>query len=1339
MERADISRMAFDPSKHYSSVRMQQGRVVVDDDWNENERIKDEDQRRSRVEIVGANGSPDEGFRIQDPPRIEGGFINFDILPGSFYLGGLRLELENKESYRQQEDWLGFPDHNDPAPAAERYDLVYLEAWQQSVSAVEDDELLERALGGPDTSARVRTLRRVRLKTDVQTDDCEKAWVKLKEEWKRQGLGTIDEQNLLVPNVKLTVSFENNGEPEDLCTPRRQGGYLGAENQAIRVQLIDKDHFAWGFDNASDLYRVRVSADGTGVRKIVTLLTAPKDQAHHPVSGEIVEILPWGSILPNGEKVADMVGHLSRVETSYDLDKKELTLATPIPTNLDQKWLAASNDDYFFMRVWNRGADRSSEPGIRFTNGTPVTLGRTGLQVKIEGPDRIAGDYWIIAARPETPNKVVPWELEKGVSPHGVRRFYAPLAIIDWKTELRRIRGEVVQDCRRTFPHLVDIPRSFCTIAVEPGQDIHKALIEVIRKGGGCICLLPGDHILEKPIDLSNCSGIWLRGFGSVTRLYVSDQLKGSAPFILNGSSDISFESFVVFNRTASMVWSCQRTKNLTIKNMVVSTTLVKGKQRIVSISGDQCHQWRLENNVFSGPVVIGGTLLSDSSIFGNVFQGIHRGIDLRYIQRSSVRGNRFSGLHRIVIKDHEFKIEDLRKDVNIRNLHFFNLTLRPFLPALKPEVAPDYVGIDVSALFETDIIDNHFKGSVGIDCELVENGKIHSNDFITTVTGVSCGLVHGLLFSENRIGLKAEGENKEKEVQCRLGLAILGDSINCQVVNNSFANVQEGIVFESDIGGKRAISRDFSVNLLAMKNITGDMAKQAMADSKVRIQERLDKLLLLNSNYFRVGKCEHTLIENNRFNASQTAIEWSGTKHIVDFRIANNTFIGCQDVAIQIEPDDRIFFLSDPVDTKVRLIEKNRFEVYSGAVRTTIGAVRIEKNDIRIKTPPMVFVPAIDFILAAAENVYKLVPFTGAVKANDTPMMRMVATEAFNSIEKNPGIIDKSSYSKTLENNILKKYAPQKGDVLADTSFVMKTFADIGEINFIGPLLNESVIKSQVSTEGFAVNLSGIQNRAVHNRIYSNNTRQPGGILFHVVSGEVRDNEVSVPGTALLLNGKLGLSAAYRGVEILGNSLNATGVPGDKKAVYALAIPSLSAGNIAITNNQFRGSVMVGGDPIAAQGFGKKEKYEVLDKVIHYNVVKYDMTTYTMAAVNKAFPVLAGTFGQFTLPSIVIPVWLLDPHADRPVVQFSNNRIIQGWLGIFQALSGAYWSQSLLKKQGNKALVANLNGNVIDYGGSIVGYDIIMVGNQSQLALKYRVAVARDTIVANIPKAISF
>ena len=91
MATIDLSRSATEFRKHFTSVRAQMGRVFTDDDHNDNERLHGEDERRSRVHIIGPAGSPDDGFLIQNPV-VTNGKINFDITPGSFYLGGNRLD-----------------------------------------------------------------------------------------------------------------------------------------------------------------------------------------------------------------------------------------------------------------------------------------------------------------------------------------------------------------------------------------------------------------------------------------------------------------------------------------------------------------------------------------------------------------------------------------------------------------------------------------------------------------------------------------------------------------------------------------------------------------------------------------------------------------------------------------------------------------------------------------------------------------------------------------------------------------------------------------------------------------------------------------------------------------------------------------------------------------------------------------------------------------------------------------------------------------------------------------------------------------------------------------------
>jgi hypothetical protein len=533
----DLSRVGTNYRKHFTSVRAQMGRILSDDDHNDNERIHGEDERITRVHVIGPAGSPDSGFLVQNPTVAANGLIDFQIAPGTFYLGGNRLELEQAEQFQTQSDWVNMTIADRPAAPAgvSRFDLVYLECWLQPVSAIEDSELFEIALGGPDTSVRMRLMRRVRVAAGGATGDCHEDWATVTGQWAAAGLGTLNAQDELVVDTLLQVGFAAGTSKQDLCTPPAAGGYLGAENQAIRLQFVDATHFTWGFDNAAPLYRVTIGPNSIGQLRKVTLQTAPKDQAHWPVAGQIVEVLPWSAVLANHEKVAEVSGFLARVDVSYDPDTQELFLAADVPAGFGENWLTRPDanglkPEFFFLRVWDRGTDITSPVAIPFVTGTPTALGHTGLTATFTGNDHHPDDFWIIAARPESPNRVVPWLLESGRGPHGFRRFYAPLAVIQWTPAGSSATGQVIHDCREKFPPLTRI-RTCCTYTVGDGTQSFGAFakiqdaIDALPADGGEVCLLPG--VYKENFRIVNRRGVSVHGCGAHTVLMDDGNAKG--------------------------------------------------------------------------------------------------------------------------------------------------------------------------------------------------------------------------------------------------------------------------------------------------------------------------------------------------------------------------------------------------------------------------------------------------------------------------------------------------------------------------------------------------------------------------------------------------------------------------------------------------------------------------------------------------------------------------------------------------------------------------------------------------------------------------------------------
>jgi hypothetical protein len=162
--KGDFSRIRFERSKHYTSVLMQQGRVQLDADANE-QRFIDERMRVSETaDVVGPDGAPIHaaGFGI----GLRGDGASLTIGQGRFYIDGLLCENEAPLDFTGQ-DYLIDPNTQIGAMLdnLRRGGLqsmqVWLEAWQRFVIPLDDPAIKEVALGEADTTARIQTVWRV--------------------------------------------------------------------------------------------------------------------------------------------------------------------------------------------------------------------------------------------------------------------------------------------------------------------------------------------------------------------------------------------------------------------------------------------------------------------------------------------------------------------------------------------------------------------------------------------------------------------------------------------------------------------------------------------------------------------------------------------------------------------------------------------------------------------------------------------------------------------------------------------------------------------------------------------------------------------------------------------------------------------------------------------------------------------------------------------------------------------------------------------------------------------------------------------------------------------------
>jgi hypothetical protein len=511
----DRARVSHDPSRDYRAVVLQQGRVTLEADGNEASRIFEDGLRADVIDIVGPYGTPDDGYKVS---AAGAGFL---IGPGSYYLGGWRVQLAREMPLAPGPDAL---DLAAPTLAAGNYAIALL-LTEQEVSAVEDRALLEVALGGPDTCQRTR-LMQSGVAIRVRGDDCSSAEQGLDAALLSQGAEHDHATGMLKPTARLQVHVVSPPVPADPCDPPASGGYLGADNQLIRLAVVSynlsrrRGRLVWGFDNSSTLYRASTT-DG----QVLTLEGDPIDSDHAPRMGQAVEVLQTRKRFDHGDVVAADSGLVTKVAQPYNSDLRTVQLAATLAAES-----RGDADHPLFLRLW--------QSEIPFENESPVDLGDTGLAVTLSltaaltaaltappGPV-VARPFWTFAARPSTPVMIYPRRCLDGPQPpEGPRQWLAPLAVA-----MVAGRGAtVLDDCRDTFLPLTKLKPGCCGVMLDADmhgrRDFIQRALDRLRGTRGTVTLRPGHYRLHKPIRMdASHKGLTLEGCGEGVFLEAADE-----------------------------------------------------------------------------------------------------------------------------------------------------------------------------------------------------------------------------------------------------------------------------------------------------------------------------------------------------------------------------------------------------------------------------------------------------------------------------------------------------------------------------------------------------------------------------------------------------------------------------------------------------------------------------------------------------------------------------------------------------------------------------------------------------------------------------------------------
>jgi hypothetical protein len=553
---ADISRRRFDPANDFAAVLLQQGRVLLDADWNEAAELLDRRLRVETTDIIGRAVVPREtpdGFLI----GIAGGTLT--IGPGRMYVDGLLAENHGGQPLAwnpvpaelrgttpipyDQQPYLPDPG-TDPPPQEGGPHLVYLDVWQRELTRLEDPGLVEPAVG-VDATTRWQTAWRVRVLPNVGNTTC----------------ATPDADIPGWPDVirpsdgRLTTGTAAVPPADDPCLIPPAGGYKGLENRLYRVEIHDVNPadgaatFKWARHNASVAAAVRAI---NGSDLVVDLVGRDADLRF--------DIGDWVEVTDDARELAGRPGVMRRVADLSDATRT-LTLDAPLPAGAFPAAPAGLAARLARVVRWDQSgqvrdtngnvhADLSAagSPGvIPVPVGGPGVILEDGIQVTFSvaaaGGRFRPGDYWVFAAR--TADASV--EVLTAAPPRGVHHHYARLAVVTFPNTVR--------DCRVFWPPEFGGHGCDCTVCVSPeshngGTLTIQQAIDRVRTTGGTVCLAAGVYRLpDDPVRVEGARSVRVRGQGWRTVLVHTG---GGPALIVRGSIGFALEHLTVLSARGS-------------------------------------------------------------------------------------------------------------------------------------------------------------------------------------------------------------------------------------------------------------------------------------------------------------------------------------------------------------------------------------------------------------------------------------------------------------------------------------------------------------------------------------------------------------------------------------------------------------------------------------------------------------------------------------------------------------------------------------------------------------------------------------------------------------------
>ncbi|HEV2890587.1 MAG TPA: hypothetical protein VGX28_09445 [Frankiaceae bacterium] len=469
----------------WTAARMQQGRVLLDHEWNLN---ADADARRSAHamrDVVGPAGVVEgsDAFRVSvlgSTPR------DLLVQPGRMWVDGWEAFAPASFRYAEQAQ---------VAPIGAGRVLAFLDVFLEHVQPSErPGELVDPAIAPVESCARARVGYRVRVAPTTATT-CTAAFAAL-------GMPSESTGRLTIDSAAPTTTT-------DPCDP--PGDPLGLLPEGLfRVEVLDggsrsNARFAWSVENGAASVAVRSVAGDT-----VTLEPSASVKFS---TDELVEV-SWLA------RRADRLPH----GALYRVVNPSSSAAGDVLT-LDRAVTAPAGADGLVVRRWD-GEVVGPVAAVAATIGPAAT--DLGLRFTAGDGTYLAGDWWGARLRSGAAPGV---ERRVAAAPDGIAHAFAPLALLDLDA------GTVLHDCRPRFRSLVDVDGAgTCTVTVFPGDDLQVA-VDSLPPSGGEVCVAAGEHVVREPVRIANRRRVVVTGVGPAT---VLRSVGSETVLLFDRSSDVA-------------------------------------------------------------------------------------------------------------------------------------------------------------------------------------------------------------------------------------------------------------------------------------------------------------------------------------------------------------------------------------------------------------------------------------------------------------------------------------------------------------------------------------------------------------------------------------------------------------------------------------------------------------------------------------------------------------------------------------------------------------------------------------------------------------------------------